>query len=293
MPLISVSSRVEPSYHLLFLCCEKSGKQLAVIFFFNLMNQGAQGRRYALGYSCRSRRRQPSFTGRCRGAKPVMRSLESFCLNFHKAQREEWVQLAAFICKSGSPLHVGDFHICWEERNGSYRMQRSEITSMGSCWRDYKKELFSFNDWSNTFSFHCRCLGLNTEWVLLPPQPHLIEVVPYQMASERGRVNKRQLVQLGKHHRVVLCESDWVTRKANAGCLFTLSSQEIPSTYLPPSKEAIWAPTDTSPHSELGTSSEQLLWFCQKEVEIEINVSILGWKKVRFYTMSLLKNRIP
>jgi hypothetical protein len=50
---------------------------------------------------------------------------------------------------------------------------------------------------------------------------------------------------------------------------------------------------DTGPHSELGTSSEQLLFFCQKEVEIEINVSILRWKKVQFYTMSLLKNRIP
>lgn len=81
-----------------------------------------------------------------------------------------------------------------------------------------------------------------------------------------------------------------MTRKINPGCLFTLSSQEIPTTFSPQSKEAIRDQTDISPHSELGTSSEQLLLFCQKEVEIEINVSILGWgKKVHFYTTSLFE----
>lgn len=73
-----------------------------------------------------------------------------------------------------------------------------------------------------------------------------------------------------------------MARKVNPGCPFALASPETSSTYSPQSNEATRERTDISPHAALGTSSEQQLLFCQKEVEIEINVSILRWKKGPF-----------
>lgn len=80
MALVSVSSYMEPSQHLLFRCCEKTGNQLYLFIIFKRCYLKLQGYRHAVG--CRHKRMslQPSFTLPCTGSKTP----DFFVLTFAK-----------------------------------------------------------------------------------------------------------------------------------------------------------------------------------------------------------------
>lgn len=93
--------------------------------------------------------------------------------------------------------------------------------------------------------------------------------------------------------RAALCESDWVTRKVNPQCLSTLSSQEVFSTY----------PAQSERQSEIKLTSALIPSLAHlQRATVLLPKGSGNWdkcfnprmeKKVHFYTMSLLRNRIP
>lgn len=149
MALISVSSHVEPSYHLLFLCCEKSGKQL-LVFFLKPGYLRLQGSRRAVGGRCKWISLQLSFILPTLGVVELLLyafgiNFDSFVLTFPKLIEGNHLTYRFYLRFSVASLSWG--FLCFTGRKKWQVWKANEWNILtGSCWRDYEKAFFNLND---------------------------------------------------------------------------------------------------------------------------------------------------
>lgn len=153
MTLISTSSHVEPSYHLLFMYCEKSGKQLYL--FFKTLSETA-GCRHAVEYRCKWMPLQFCILP-CIGSKPLIytyySNFYSFILTSTRLIEENNLAYSFY-------LRINVTSLSWEF---SFFIGRKEMAGMectewniptGSCWRDDKRNSFILMTEKNTIKFY-------------------------------------------------------------------------------------------------------------------------------------------